>query len=84
MSPKRPAIRWDGLANQTIARTADVLHARYVTTKGWTIAILLYKGVHPVFFAGTGCTLFSHSTAMAGVTLFLGLELDRILYVRTA
>ena len=54
-----------------MARMADhdVLHARYVTTNGWTIATLLHKGVHPVFFAGNGCSLFSHSTAMAGVTL---------------
>ena len=60
------------------------LHACYVTSKGWTIATLLYKGVHPVFFAGSGFTLFSRSTAMAGVTLFIGPEHDHILYVQYA
>ena len=48
--------------------SADVHYACYVMTQSWTIS----AHVHFIVFAGTGCALFSYSTAMAGVTLLYG------------
>ena len=45
--------------------SADVHYACYVTTQGWTTS----THAHFIVFAGTGRTLFSYSSAMAGVTL---------------
>ena len=58
------------------------MHAMLRQRVGLSLHCYIYKGVHPIFFAGTGFTLLSHSTAMAGVTLFIGPEHDHILYVQ--
>ena len=45
--------------------SADVHDACYVMAQGWTIS----AHVHFIVLAGPGCTLFSYSTAMAGMKL---------------
>ena len=51
---------------QEVITSADVHDACYVMTQSWTTSAHVH---FIVFFAGTGCALFSYSTAMAGVTL---------------